>query len=183
MASAGSAENIRDDLNGLDKAMFLLAKSYSSAGKRTEAYALFCHARTLTDSALQKLANSPDKALIQELKSLSDNCRSNSCIEHATSIMEEEKVPSELSKGVSTMSLGDDKTKENKYLLDMLQSYESAIGEQTPKSISHRSIPTSLPSSAMQSNRARHGIQRDRIPKPREPNEERKEGSPEQFWG
>nr|CAB3481003.1 unnamed protein product [Digitaria exilis] len=112
---------------------FFLAKSYSSAGKRAEAYALFCHARTLTDSALQQLANSPDKALIQELKSLSDNCRSNSCIEHATSIMEEENVPSELSKGVSTMSLGDDKTKENKYLLDMLQSYESAIGEQNTK--------------------------------------------------
>jgi len=51
------------------------------------------------------------QALIQDLKSLSDNCRSNSCIEHATGIMEEEIVPLKLSKGVSTMSLADDKTK------------------------------------------------------------------------
>ncbi|CAD6217168.1 unnamed protein product [Miscanthus lutarioriparius] len=116
---------------------FFLAKSYSSAGKRAEAYALFCHARTLTDSALQQLANSNDKALIQDLKSLSDNCRSNSCIEHATGIMEEEIVPLKLSKGVSTMSLADDKTKENKYLLDMLESYESAIGEPNTKAPCH----------------------------------------------
>ncbi|XP_062182646.1 uncharacterized protein LOC133886813 isoform X2 [Phragmites australis] len=114
---------------------FFLAKSYSSAGKRAEAYALFCHARSLADSALQQLANSSDKALIQDLKSLSDNCRSNSCIEHATGIMEEESVPLRLSKGVSTMSLGDDKSKENKYLLDMLESYESAIGEPNTKAL------------------------------------------------
>jgi len=87
-----------------------LAKAYSSAGKRAEAYALFFHALTLTDSALQQLANSPDKALIHDLKSLSNSCRSNSCIEHATGIMEEESVPLKLSKGVSTISL-DDKTK------------------------------------------------------------------------
>jgi len=51
------------------------------------------------------------QALIQDLKSLSDNCRSNSCIEHATGIMEEEIVPLKLSKGVSTMSLADGKAK------------------------------------------------------------------------
>uniref|UniRef100_A0A0E0EK85 Signal recognition particle subunit SRP68 n=1 Tax=Oryza meridionalis TaxID=40149 RepID=A0A0E0EK85_9ORYZ len=43
---------------------FYLAKSYSSAGKRAEAYALFCHARSITDSALQQLTNSPDKVLL-----------------------------------------------------------------------------------------------------------------------
>lgn len=112
---------------------FYLAKSYSSAGKRSEAYALFCHARSLADSAMQQLASGPDKALIQDLKALSDNCRSNSCIEHATGIMEEENVPERLSKGVSAMSLGDDKRKEYKYLLDMLGSYESALGEPNTK--------------------------------------------------
>lgn len=112
---------------------FFLAKSYSSAGKRAEAYALFCHAHTLTGSALQQHSNSHDKALIQDLEFLSNNCRSNSCIEHATGIMEEEIVPLKLSKGVSTMSLADNKTKENKYLLDMLESYESAIGEPNTK--------------------------------------------------
>ncbi|GJN04366.1 hypothetical protein PR202_ga21909 [Eleusine coracana subsp. coracana] len=124
---------------------FFLAKSYSSAGKRAEAYALFCHALSLSDSALQQLADTPDKklgnpnsfffkqVLIQDLKSLSDNCRSSSCIEHATGILEEESVPLKLSKGVSTMSLADDKTRENKYLLDMLDSYESAVAEPNTK--------------------------------------------------
>ena len=51
------------------------------------------------------------QALIQDLKALSDNCRSNSCIEHATGIMEDEGAPERLSKGVSTMSLGDNKRK------------------------------------------------------------------------
>ncbi|XP_025814836.1 signal recognition particle subunit SRP68-like [Panicum hallii] len=88
---------------------FFLAKSYSSASKRAEAYALFCHEQTLSGFS-QQLANSPDKALIQDLKSLSNNCRSNSCIEHVTGIMEEYSVPLKLSKGVSTISL-DDKTK------------------------------------------------------------------------
>ncbi|KAF0900191.1 hypothetical protein E2562_027550 [Oryza meyeriana var. granulata] len=111
---------------------FYLAKSYSSAGKRTEAYALFCHAHSITDSALQQLANSPDKALVQDLKALSDSCRSNSCIEHATGIMEEESVPERLSKGVSTLSLGEGKRKEA-FLLDMLERYESALGESNTK--------------------------------------------------
>ncbi|KAB8108112.1 hypothetical protein EE612_043472, partial [Oryza sativa] len=108
---------------------FYLAKSYSSAGKRAEAYALFCHARSITDSALQQLTNSPDKALVQDLKALSDSCRSNSFIEHATGIMEEENVPERLSKGVSTLSLGERKA----FLLDMLESYESALGESNTK--------------------------------------------------
>lgn len=43
--------------------------------------------------------------MIQELKVLSNNCRSNSCIEHAAAIMEEEKAPEKLSKGVSALSL------------------------------------------------------------------------------
>ncbi|EEC83366.1 hypothetical protein OsI_28775 [Oryza sativa Indica Group] len=109
---------------------FYLAKSYSSAGKRAEAYALFCHARSITDSALQQLTNSPDKALVQDLKALSDSCRSNSFIEHATGIMEEENVPERLSKGVSTLSLGERK---EAFLLDMLESYESALGESNTK--------------------------------------------------
>ncbi|KAG6410646.1 hypothetical protein SASPL_128711 [Salvia splendens] len=37
---------------------FYLAKSYSLAGKRVEAYALFCRARSLTDDALKKLQSS-----------------------------------------------------------------------------------------------------------------------------
>uniref|UniRef100_A0A0E0E3J0 Signal recognition particle subunit SRP68 n=1 Tax=Oryza meridionalis TaxID=40149 RepID=A0A0E0E3J0_9ORYZ len=113
---------------------FYLAKSYSSAGKRAEAYALFCHARSITDSALQQLTNSPDKALVQDLKALSDSCRSNSFIEHATGIMEEENVPERLSKGVSTLSLGERK---EAFLLDMLESYESALGESNTKTPCH----------------------------------------------
>lgn len=51
------------------------------------------------------------QTLIQDLEALSFNCRSNSCIEHATGIMEDESAPERLSKGVSTISLGDDKRK------------------------------------------------------------------------
>ncbi|ONK76150.1 uncharacterized protein A4U43_C03F24470 [Asparagus officinalis] len=58
---------------------FYLAKSYSTAGKRTEAYALFCHARSLADTAMQKLhrTKNPDKAMIDDLQVLSDNCRAS----------------------------------------------------------------------------------------------------------
>ncbi|XP_077248945.1 signal recognition particle-related / SRP-like protein isoform X2 [Tasmannia lanceolata] len=116
---------------------FYLAKSYSLAGKRTEAYALFCHVRSLADNALQKLqtGNYPDKGLIQELKSLLDNCRSNSCIEHAAGIMEEEKAPEKLSKGVSSLSLEGAEKKPEKYLLEKLDLYESAVGDPNSKGI------------------------------------------------
>ena len=40
------------------------------------------------------------KQIIKELKMLCDECRSNSCIEHATGIMEEVKAPENLSKRV-----------------------------------------------------------------------------------
>ncbi|KAH7672296.1 Signal recognition particle subunit SRP68 protein [Dioscorea alata] len=114
---------------------FYLAKSYSSAGKRTEAYVLFCHARSLADTAMQKLqlTNNADEALVKDLKALSYNCRSNSCIEHATGIMEEEKIPERLSKGVSTISLTGQQKKEEKFLVDLLDVYESAIGEANSK--------------------------------------------------
>lgn len=44
---------------------FYLAKSYSSAGKRAEAYALYCHARLLVDAVLKKLQSvaDPDKVI------------------------------------------------------------------------------------------------------------------------
>ncbi|EHA8586557.1 hypothetical protein COCNU_scaffold000525G000050 [Cocos nucifera] len=150
---------------------FYLAKSYSSASKRMEAFVLFCHARSLADTALQKLQmiNNPDKTLTKDLKVLSDNCRSNSCIEHAAGIMEEERIPEKLSKGVSTISLtGHEKKpisaievpielrscklspyftfhlffhceilKEEKFLLEMLDGYESAVGNLNTKAVPH----------------------------------------------
>lgn len=114
---------------------FYLAKSYSAASKRTEAYVLFCHARSLADTAMQKLhlANNPDEALVKDLRALSYNCRSNSCIEHATGIMEEEKIPERLSKGVSTISLTGQQKKEERFLVDVLDLYESAICEANSK--------------------------------------------------
>ncbi|KAK1280378.1 hypothetical protein QJS04_geneDACA015065 [Acorus gramineus] len=130
----------------------LIFRSESAAGKRAEAYALYLHARSVADSALQKLqaSKSPDKVLIQEMKSLSDNCRSNSCIEHAAGIMEEEKAPEKLSKGVSTISLTDAEKKEisppwnlkgrgdrkpDKFLMEKLDVYESAFIEENSKRI------------------------------------------------
>ena len=50
------------------------------------------------------------KTMIRELKNLCKECRSNSCIEHATGIMEELKTPENLSRKISTTSLtGGDK--------------------------------------------------------------------------
>ncbi|GKV50330.1 hypothetical protein SLEP1_g57038 [Rubroshorea leprosula] len=92
---------------------FYLARSYSLAGKRTEAYALYCHARSLTEKALQELQShsDSDQMMIKELKRLYNECRSKICIEHATGILEEGKAPENLSKKMSTISLNGADTK------------------------------------------------------------------------
>ncbi|KAF6169655.1 hypothetical protein GIB67_004047 [Kingdonia uniflora] len=119
---------------------FYLAKSYSLAGKRTEAYALYCHARSLADNALKNLQSIsyPDKVMVQDLKVLSNNCRSSICIEHAAGVMEEEKAPEKLSKGVSNMLLTGAVKKHvqpEKFLLEKLDVYESAVGEPNMKGV------------------------------------------------
>ncbi|CAM8909650.1 unnamed protein product [Rhodiola kirilowii] len=113
---------------------FYLAKSYSLAGKRVEAYALYCRARTLAESALQKFQalGTADQTAIKELKTLHEKCRSQSCIEHATGIMEEEKAPETLSNKISNISLSEDKKLE-KYLMEKLDVYESAVGDSNTK--------------------------------------------------
>ncbi|KAG0446640.1 hypothetical protein HPP92_028724 [Vanilla planifolia] len=72
--------------------------------------------------------------LIKDLRTLSDNCRSSSCIEHATGIMEEERIPEKLSKSVSNITLTEPEKKVEKFLLDKLDLYESAVGEPGTKS-------------------------------------------------
>ncbi|XP_075662408.1 uncharacterized protein LOC142631931 [Castanea sativa] len=67
---------------------------------------------------------------------LCDECRSNSCIEHATGIMEEVKAPENLSKRVSNLSLTGADKKLEKYLLEKLDSYESAVGDSIVKGVS-----------------------------------------------
>ncbi|XP_010249222.1 PREDICTED: signal recognition particle subunit SRP68 [Nelumbo nucifera] len=116
---------------------FYLAKSYSLAGKRSEAYELYCRARSLADNTLQKLQtmNNADKALAQELKMLYNNCRSSSCIEHAAGIMEEEKTPEKLAKGISTISLTEAVKKSEKFLLENLDAYESAVNDPNVKGV------------------------------------------------
>ncbi|KAJ9163958.1 hypothetical protein P3X46_023578 [Hevea brasiliensis] len=114
---------------------FYLAKSYSLAGKRTEAYALYCRARSLAENALQNFQplNNTDEMMITELKTLYDGCRSNSCIEHALGILEEEKAPENLSKKVSAISLSGGDKKVEKSLLEKLDAYESAVGDANVK--------------------------------------------------
>nr|GMD03465.1 signal recognition particle subunit SRP68 [Ipomoea batatas]GMD25912.1 signal recognition particle subunit SRP68 [Ipomoea batatas] len=114
---------------------FYLAKSYSSAGKRTEAYALFSRARSLADAALKKLhsVDISDQVIVNELEVLSNESRSNSCIEHARGIMEEEKVPENLSKKISDISLTGNDKKLEKFLMEKLDSYESAVGDSNTK--------------------------------------------------
>ncbi|KAL4634647.1 hypothetical protein ACB092_04G215500 [Castanea dentata] len=116
---------------------FYLAKSYSLAGKRAEAYALYCRARSLAEDVLQKFRTlNENDQIIKELKMLCDECRSNSCIEHATGIMEEVKAPENLSKRVSNLSLTGADKKLEKYLLEKLDSYESAVGDPNVKGVS-----------------------------------------------
>ncbi|XP_075660893.1 uncharacterized protein LOC142630737 isoform X2 [Castanea sativa] len=116
---------------------FYLAKSYSLAGKRAEAYALYCRARSLAEDVLQKFRTlNENDQIIKELKMLCDECRSNSCIEHATGIMEEVKAPENLPKRVSNLSLTGADKKLEKYLLEKLNSYESAVGDSNAKGVS-----------------------------------------------
>ncbi|XAR67842.1 hypothetical protein NMG60_11002767 [Bertholletia excelsa] len=117
---------------------FYLAKSYGSAGKRTEAYVLYCRAGTLAHDALQKLQslNTADQQVVmKELKMLYEDCRSNSCIEHAMGIIEEEKAPENLSKKISTISLSGADKKLEKYLTERLDTYVSAVGDSTTKGV------------------------------------------------
>ncbi|ERM98253.1 signal recognition particle subunit SRP68 [Amborella trichopoda] len=113
---------------------FYLAKSYSLAGKRAESYALYCRARSLAENVLQKVQQSmnPDKGM-KELEFLIASCRSNSCIEHALGVMEEEKAKDKISKGVSSISLSGNDNKPDKFLVDNLDAYESAVGEADSK--------------------------------------------------
>ncbi|KAG0446694.1 hypothetical protein HPP92_028710 [Vanilla planifolia] len=210
LAAAGSADNVKVELNGLDKARddksekitkpeelvrlfdlliqfpkehqprrgdfakefelkglafraercFYLAKSYSSAGKRAEAYVLFCHARHLADEVLKKLQTviNPNQPLIKDLRTLSDNCRSSSCIEHATGIMEEERIPEKLSKSVSNITLTEPEKKVEKFLLDKLDLYESAVGARHKIFSLYRFLSSSIPSSALQSHRLGYSL-------------------------
>ncbi|KAM7480211.1 hypothetical protein LguiA_028424 [Lonicera macranthoides] len=116
---------------------FYLAKSYSLAGKRAEAYSLYCRARSLTDAALKKLQSLTgiDQVMVKELKMLYSESRSNSCIEHAVGIMEEEKAPENLSNRISTISLTGKDKKPEKYLLEKLDTYDSAIGDSNARGI------------------------------------------------
>ncbi|KAG5041379.1 hypothetical protein JHK85_013855 [Glycine max] len=113
---------------------FYVAKSYSVAGKRAEAYALYCRARNLADDALKKfqMLDGDNKTMMKELEDLCNECRSNSCIEHALGIMEEKKTQENLSERVSNISLTGTERLE-KFLLEKLDVYESAVGDSNVK--------------------------------------------------
>ncbi|KAL8095828.1 uncharacterized protein LOC141692615 [Apium graveolens] len=107
---------------------FYLAKSYSLAGKRTEAYSLYRRACSLADTAFKRLQlSTTDQDLLKDLKVLYSESRSNSCIEHALGIMELEKAPEKLSEKISAMSLSAKEMKLGNFLLDKLDAYESAV--------------------------------------------------------
>ncbi|KAK2974189.1 hypothetical protein RJ640_021480 [Escallonia rubra] len=116
---------------------FYLAKSYSLAGKRTEAYSLYCRARSLADTALKKVQSlaTPNQVMVKDLKTLSNDSRSNSCIEHAIGIMEEEKAPENLSEKISSISLTGNEKKLGKLLVEKLDSYESAVGDSSTRGV------------------------------------------------
>ncbi|XP_050375843.1 uncharacterized protein LOC126793381 isoform X2 [Argentina anserina] len=133
--AAYAAECERKSLAFRAERCFFLGRSYSLAGKRVEAYVLYCRARSLAEDALHKFqaVDSADQMVIKELKLLCDECRSNSCIEHATGIMEELKAPENLSKQISNIYISGVDTKE-KFLLEKLEVYESAVGDSNVRS-------------------------------------------------
>ncbi|KAK3042488.1 hypothetical protein RJ639_000212 [Escallonia herrerae] len=116
---------------------FYLAKSYSLAGKRTEAYSLYCRARSLADTALKKVQSlaTPNQVMAKDLKTTSNDSRSNSCIEHALGIMEEEKAPENLLEKISSISLTGNEKKLGKLLIEKLDSYESAVGDSSTRGV------------------------------------------------
>ncbi|KAK8705377.1 hypothetical protein V6N13_048980 [Hibiscus sabdariffa] len=127
----GSAENVKDDLNGLDKAVSVvlgqqtiecnqllvsIAKSKLTRHRddKNEKNTLYFRARSLAENALHKFQTHSKtdqvssyylQAMIKKLKTLYDECRAYSCIELATGINEEVKAPDNLSKKISTISL------------------------------------------------------------------------------
>ncbi|KAH9623709.1 hypothetical protein KSS87_013423, partial [Heliosperma pusillum] len=110
---------------------FYLAKSYSLAGKRAEAYALYSRALSIAEDVLQAMVN-VEPVMMEELRTFHRECRSNICIEHATGIIEEQKVPENLSKKMSNMTLaGTDK--KDKFLAEKLDEYEAVISEPNTK--------------------------------------------------
>ncbi|KAI3954268.1 hypothetical protein MKW98_018092 [Papaver atlanticum] len=127
------------DLSDLLRRCFYLAKSYSLAGKRAEAYVLYSRARSLAESTLQKLKamSNFDKDIIQDLEVLYNNSRSHICIEHAAGIMEEEKAPEKLTKGVSNISLAEGGNKAERFLLEKLDVYESSVADPNTKGVPH----------------------------------------------
>jgi len=119
---------------------FYLAKSYSLAGKHTEAYALFSRAHEHAESALQgyRQLKNPNNSAMQELKELSDHCRAQRCLEHAMEIAEAGKVQDNISKGVSAISLINAENKAcEQYLYERLDVYESAVGAPESKESPH----------------------------------------------
>ncbi|GAV92389.1 hypothetical protein CFOL_v3_35768, partial [Cephalotus follicularis] len=116
---------------------FYLARSYSLAGNRAEAYALYFRARSLAENALQKFqtVKGRDQMIVKELQTLYKECRSNICIEHAMGVIEEEKAPENLSKQISNISINGADKKVEKFLLEKLDIYESAVGDPNLKAV------------------------------------------------
>nr|AFK38085.1 unknown [Lotus japonicus] len=70
--------------------------------------------------------------MVKELEVLCNECRSNSCIEHALGIMEEKKAQENLSEGIFNISLTGAERLE-KFLLEKLDIFESAVGDSNVK--------------------------------------------------
>ncbi|KAE8710629.1 hypothetical protein F3Y22_tig00110319pilonHSYRG00025 [Hibiscus syriacus] len=84
---------------------FYLARSYSLAGKISEAYALYCRARSLAENSLHKFQTHSKTGQILQLY-------------RACNRIEAVKAPENLSKKISTISLsGTDKKRETRLLI------------------------------------------------------------------
>lgn len=116
---------------------FYQAKSYSLSGQRDKAYLLYSRALSLADSAIKESKNNTnfDQKLVEQMRTLCTNSRSNICIERAKGVAEkyEREDPEKLSKKMATVSLTEAEKKKEKFLLDNLGAYEPAVGAANSK--------------------------------------------------
>ncbi|RWW08484.1 hypothetical protein GW17_00028064 [Ensete ventricosum] len=138
----GNAENVKDDLNGLDKAVSaVLGQRTIERNQLLVAIAKSKFTKQRDDKG-DKVTKPEELVrlydlLIQNTSDLSDLVSSGRdrnpeevTLVEESGIMEEEKIPEKLSKRVSTISLTG---QEKKVLLEMLDVYESAVGDHNSK--------------------------------------------------
>lgn len=119
---------------------FYLAQSYSMVQKYAQAYVLYDRACEYSDfyfkgNESSKISN---EAAVIELRRLSEQCRAQRCLVHASGVADATTMQDSVQKGVASMSLSREaSTKKGGYLLERLDHYEPVVAplgsKETPR--------------------------------------------------